>query len=180
MATDLPELDSTTVEVSALLDSPGATRPVDLRVGVPKGFEIPLATLGDVVTISGQLDALVDGVLLRGAVRVDATTRCALCLTELTTDEIRADVAELFTEPSTAEEPEDVEEGYEVVDGTIDVDALIRDALAAAADPSPRCRPDCAGLCPTCGIDRNTGSCACSEEIIDDRWAVLETLELDT
>ncbi len=38
------------------------------------------------------------------------------------------------------------------------------------------CRPDCKGLCPRCGADRNEGACACSDEPRDPRWASLDSL----
>jgi len=45
------------------------------------------------------------------------------------------------------------------------------------AEPmQPLCRPDCAGLCPSCGADLNTGSCTCPRAGIDARWAALSEL----
>lgn len=38
------------------------------------------------------------------------------------------------------------------------------------------CRADCAGICPRCGMNRNTASCDCAEERVDDRWAALRDL----
>ena len=35
------------------------------------------------------------------------------------------------------------------------------------------CRPDCQGLCPQCGEDRNLVACDCSPEAGDSRWAPL-------
>jgi uncharacterized protein len=40
---------------------------------------------------------------------------------------------------------------------------------------SPLCRPDCLGLCPGCGGDRNLGECP-GHETTDPRWAALEGL----
>jgi uncharacterized protein len=39
----------------------------------------------------------------------------------------------------------------------------------------PLCRPDCAGLCPTCGADLNQTRCACAKSV-DPRWAGLAVL----
>src|SRR5713226_9546415 len=38
------------------------------------------------------------------------------------------------------------------------------------------CREDCKGLCPTCGIDRNAGSCQCADSDGDSRWEQLKNL----
>ena len=40
----------------------------------------------------------------------------------------------------------------------------------------PLCRPDCQGLCPVCGKDRNVDPCQCQVEWVDPRLAVLKTL----
>ena len=44
---------------------------------------------------------------------------------------------------------------------------------------TPVCRPDCAGLCPTCGIDLNDGQCECVGPPADPRWAALDILRSD-
>ncbi len=35
------------------------------------------------------------------------------------------------------------------------------------------CRPDCAGICPTCGDNLNQGDCPCSPKTYDQRWSKL-------
>jgi uncharacterized protein len=40
------------------------------------------------------------------------------------------------------------------------------------------CREDCAGICPQCGQNRNSGHCECRDEKIDDRWSALRDLQL--
>ena len=47
-------------------------------------------------------------------------------------------------------------------DGRIDLVALAREQLELAVPMKPICRPDCRGLCPTCGADRNSEPCACA------------------
>jgi uncharacterized protein len=66
----------------------------------------------------------------------------------------------------------------ELVSAFIDRDQLdlslwARDAVAEAMPPAIVCREDCAGLCPTCGIDFNEASCACTTTTTDPRWAAL-------
>jgi uncharacterized protein len=40
---------------------------------------------------------------------------------------------------------------------------------------APLCRPDCQGLCPVCGGNRNLGECP-GHETLDPRFAVLADL----
>ena len=44
----------------------------------------------------------------------------------------------------------------------IDVRPAVREEVALAASTFPLCREDCAGLCPRCGTDLNTGPCGCA------------------
>ncbi|WP_370327284.1 DUF177 domain-containing protein [Euzebya sp.] len=179
MSTEQHELSPTRLDVSDLIDSPGASRQVDLDVPLPAGFEVPLTRFGDEVGVTGVLESLVDGVLLRGSFEVDVAQSCAACLEPIDPHVLTADVAELYGDPADADDPDDVEQGFEIVDGVIDIDPAIRDALAQVTPAAPKCRPDCAGLCPTCGANLNTTTCDCVDEVVDDRWAALADLEIN-
>ena len=79
------------------------------------------------------------------------------------------------------------EEGAEVREGDLDVfpfdgekldlEPLFREQFVLAVPFAPLCSETCKGLCPQCGIDRNTGSCTC-EKPIDPRLAALKGLKL--
>ncbi len=55
----------------------------------------------------------------------------------------------------------------------------MRDALLLDLPVAPLCRDDCAGLCPSCGIDRNQSTCDCDMTIPDPRWDALRELTFD-
>ncbi|HXQ54586.1 MAG TPA: DUF177 domain-containing protein, partial [Actinomycetes bacterium] len=58
------------------------------------------------------------------------------------------------------------------------LDTMARDALVLAFPAFPLHSPDCAGLCPVCGADRNTIDCGhTGTEDIDPRWAGLAGLQ---
>jgi uncharacterized protein len=94
-----------------------------------------------------------------------------------------------FMPPSEmpSDDDEDGEEGVEVgaedldvfpFDGeTIDLEPLFREQFVLAIPFAPLCAEDCKGLCPQCGIDRNSGTCTC-EAPIDPRLAALKGLKL--
>jgi len=92
--------------------------------------------------------------------------------------QVSADVAELYSDPAELDSPEDLDPGYEISEGQIDLDTLLRDALVPAVPVAPHCRDDCAGLCATCGADRNLEDCDCVEVVSDTRWSALEGLRL--
>ncbi|HVM15198.1 MAG TPA: DUF177 domain-containing protein [Egibacteraceae bacterium] len=170
--------DDFLLTVTDLLDRPGASRRVDLAMGVPDGLGLTLVEVSDPLRLAGVIESVVDGLLVRG--RIEATVRlsCARCLTDIE-DAVRADVVELFVGPRGDLAPDDeVEAGYEIREGTIDLDTLLRDALVPAAPYRPLCRPDCRGLCPDCGVDRNLVDCMCEDQHHDSRWAALKGLRL--
>jgi uncharacterized protein len=55
----------------------------------------------------------------------------------------------------------------------LDLDEVVRQGLWLAVPMEMLCRPDCAGLCPACGGNRNAGECQCDEAAVDPRWAAL-------
>lgn len=57
----------------------------------------------------------------------------------------------------------------------IDLTEAIRQNVLLALPLAVLCQEDCAGLCPQCGHDLNTGPCACKPEV-DTRLNVLKTL----
>lgn len=78
------------------------------------------------------------------------------------------------------EEVELEEEDLGVVtlhDETFDTDPMLFEQLQLNIPMKPLCRPDCRGLCPICGADRNTGDCTCSERTVDPRWQGLAGLK---
>jgi uncharacterized protein len=64
--------------------------------------------------------------------------------------------------------------------GVLDVHAWARDALALAIPTQLLCRPECAGLCPVCGIDLNLAEPGhAHQREPDPRWAKLAELRFD-
>lgn len=59
----------------------------------------------------------------------------------------------------------------------IDLEPLFREQFVLSIPYAPLCSETCKGLCPQCGIDLNTGTCAC-EKPIDPRLAALKGLKL--
>jgi uncharacterized protein len=76
-----------------------------------------------------------------------------------------------------ANSPDDEELTTPYVEGDeLDVSGWARDAVALALPDKILCRPDCAGLCPTCGKDLNEEPHIHEEETADPRWDALEAL----
>lgn len=58
----------------------------------------------------------------------------------------------------------------------LDLAALVETETTLGLPMKPLCRETCRGLCPVCGVNRNTTTCACEERPLDPRWAPLQAL----
>lgn len=56
------------------------------------------------------------------------------------------------------------------------LDRFLREVIAAGLPFTPLCREDCAGLCPSCGTDRNLEPCDCRQERPPSPFAALAGL----
>jgi uncharacterized protein len=158
--------------VADLLRRPGAARDVHVEAALAD-----LASLGarvdeaTPVVVDVSLERVSDGIVVRGAVRATWTAVCSRCLAPVAGDVV-VHVDELY-------EPHPLEgETYRLDDDVLDLEPLVRDCLVLELPAAPLCRPECAGLCPSCGIDRNVATCDCSIEDVDPRWAALRSLDL--
>jgi uncharacterized protein len=173
------------VNITEIVDQPGATRPVDLAVGVEEFGADPWGTaegaVRDPIELDLHLDSVVDGILVRGVLIFHLELACARCLEpQQIVREVA--VAELFLDPAKRiEEADEDEPGYELLDDAtaIDLSTMVRDALIIDLPVRTLCADDCQGLCPTCGADRNRTDCGHRPDAgTDPRWAALADLDL--
>jgi len=168
----------TVLSVVDLLDQPGASRRVDLTFDPPAGLDLPLTDAVGPLHLRGVLESVVDGVLVRGDLATDLTMQCARCLVPVEV-EVDADVAELFADPGRVPPGDEVEPGYTIREGRIDVDTLLRDTLAPAVPLAPLHDAGCRGLCATCGQDLNAAPDHPHDQLSDPRWAALTALRVE-
>jgi uncharacterized protein len=142
---------------------------IDVQVAVTEAWleaECRDASLGLTragLCLSGRLEPAGDGYLLRGTLRGELLAPCARCL-EPALVTVDAPIATSFVEVSSSEgdEPEEAQDDVIPIEhGTIDLGRPIRDEILLVIPMSPVCRADCAGICPTCGRNRNLTPCDC-------------------
>jgi uncharacterized protein len=145
---------------------------IDVRVAVSEAWlaaECPDASLGvgqGGIMLEGRLEPAGDGYLLRGTLRGELLAPCARCL-EPAPVQVEAPMAVSFLEvrggqEETAEEAQD--DVQTVEHGTIDLGPTVRDEILLAVPIGPVCRESCAGICPTCGCNRNLTPCDCPKQ----------------
>ena len=95
------------------------------------------------------------GLLVNGDINTQTTQECVRCLEpyrqslHATFDELYAFSSRMTTDSGLIV-PED---------GYIDLQPLVHDFLLIEIPINPLCKPDCLGLCPVCGVNRNTDPC---------------------
>ncbi len=137
--------------------------------------------------IVGQVRFLRTGsdILVTGRLETTVQKNCGRCLG-------------LFTTPVTVELEEEFYPTVDVLTGAIlpqkldadeanrvdehhilDLWEVLRQEILLASDDIRYCRPDCKGICPYCGQDRNVAPCNCEDDVIDPRWAGLQALRIE-
>ena len=121
-----------------------------------------------------------DKVAIGGGFEATAQLLCSRCLDSIVTRvEPRVDL-QLVPQPSGRQTqvelgPDDLEVDFYQGD-VLDVAGLLRSETDLALPMKPLCRPDCRGLCPVCGGNRNVTECRCETRGTDPRLAPLEAL----
>ena len=154
------------VNAVELLLQPGATRDVDVRIEAAP-LDAEHERLDGDLHVEVRLEALRDGIVVTGTVSADWSTVCRRCLASIAGRAI-GEVDELYR----LDELDD--EAYLIEDGQLDLAPMVREVILLELDLERLCRDDCAGLCPVCGVDRNTTPCDCDTTVTDERWSALE------
>ncbi|MEX1295540.1 MAG: DUF177 domain-containing protein [Candidatus Limnocylindrales bacterium] len=160
-----------------LRSAPGTSERHDVSatsLSMPEGVELVEPVEGEVrLTFTGR------SILATGAVRTALAEQCSRCLRAA-----KAIVNAEFEEEALPSV--DVDSGSPIADDEgpevlrvsdhheLDLEPVVRDAISLAEPIAPLCRPDCPGLCETCGLDliENPGHAHADDEI-DPRLAAL-------
>lgn len=166
------------INISRLGRRPGSMMTVSETVPSPSriGLDLIGVDAGAPMELDLRLESVSEGVLVTGTVSAPTAGECARCLTPVTGD-VEIDLTELFAYPDSAtDETTEADEVGRVVDDTVNLEQPIVDAVGLALPFAPLCRPDCAGLCPECGVALGSAEPGHHHEQIDPRWAKLASM----
>jgi len=163
----------------------------DLQVVGPVSYRLKAVRMPGTLFVSGEMDVTVE-------------FRCCRCYERFTQQVSEAEYtstwelsAEAHTPPrriegsgelsggrrgkkrkrGEARDPvEDLDEAQQDPE-SVDLTGDIRESMILAFPHYPACRPECKGLCPTCGINLNRDTCSCRPPG-DDRWSRLDELNV--
>lgn len=130
--------------------------------------------------LSGEAMRAGRGVAMRCRLEARLEVPCSRCL-EAVSLNVDAEIARtLIAEPgeedldaSRVPEDEDDDETLRAAGGKVRLEEIATEQIYLSLPLKPICRPDCGGLCPKCGANRNLGACGCRAEEIDPRLAPL-------
>ena len=126
------------------------------------------AVIDDEAEVEVDLRSLSDGIVVRGRAVAPVDLTCRRCLKEWT------EPLEVGLEAVFRIHPDDEDEELPVTDGGwIDLGPLVHDELSLALPDRPLCRPECLGLCSTCGADLNDDPCGGHGDESDSPFAAL-------
>ncbi|MBI4339695.1 MAG: DUF177 domain-containing protein [Chloroflexi bacterium] len=120
-----------------------------------------------------------DGIWVTGNFRAAITCSCSRCLKSFATT-VRFHFDETYYPTRDINSgvairlPEDAEQDATIDDHHIlDISEGVRQEILLSSPMKPLCKPNCAGICPSCGTDLNESTCPCPKESRDRRWAPL-------
>jgi uncharacterized protein len=170
------------INISRLGRRPGSMMTFTETVPNPSriGLDLIGVAEGAPLTLDLRLESVSEGVLVTGTVSAPTSGECARCLTPIT-GAVEIDLTELYAYPDSAtDETTEADEmgrvGGSGEPDTVDLEQPIIDAIGLALPLSPLCGPDCAGLCPQCGVPLATAEPDHHHDQIDPRWAKLAGL----
>jgi uncharacterized protein len=170
-----------TFDVLRLPRRPGFMQQVSETVPSPSRIGLDLIAIdeGAPLDLDLKFESVSEGVLVTGTVSAPTSGQCARCLAA-TSGEITVALTELFAYPdSTTEATTEEDEVGHIVDGTVDLEQPLIDAVGLALPLSPVCRDDCPGLCSVCGVALAEAEPGHHHEQIDPRWAKLSGMLSD-
>ena len=144
-------------------------------------FDLPAIEVSDDVELAFlrgvlKLTRISQGLYLEGQLDAQIGLECDRCLTDIQ-HPLQVEPKELLRFP-----PQPGGDPVLSVPETriVDLRPLLREHFVLGMPMHPLCRPDCKGLCPVCGVNRNESVCEHPEAEVDSRLAVLKSLLPDS
>ena len=112
------------------------------------------------------------GLLVQAKMNATISSECVRCLTSIQLP-LKIDFTELY-----AFSLQSVTDSGLLIsdDAHIDLAPLVREYMLLEVPISPICRLNCKGLCPICGENLNEVTCEHSDQAVDPRLSMLNTL----
>ena len=133
------------------------------------------------VEIECQFYKVDQEVIVQGNLRSAVRLTCSRCAEEFEQSlSVPLYTVYLPMHAISSERTKELEQGetdvYAYAEPVIDIAEMVRDKLFFSIPLQPHCMVGCKGLCPSCGVNRNTISCQCAEEKLGSPFEPLKGL----
>jgi uncharacterized protein len=146
------------VDISGLLGG-GQIMLVDDEVSIEPFEGLSFPTPAKVHLEMRDVDRLLH---IEGRIEAHAMGSCDSCLDDVARD-VRVDIDERI-DPNVGRDDDPFGDGNVLTGSRLDVADLTQQLVLSALPMGLRCKDDCAGLCGTCGTNKNAGACSCDDE----------------
>lgn len=111
-----------------------------------------------------------DAIMVYGSATGSFWLSCSRCLGPSKVEVNEPELRLTFLPPATEFEQERELELDDLDTAThdgveVDLEPLLCEQLVLAMPMKPVCRPECKGICPSCGADMNESPCSCENEL---------------
>jgi len=133
------------------------------------------------VHVTGEVQKTSAEVVVKGSITGEAEIECSRCLQPIEQN-LKIDFQANFVTPEhfSVDKENEVpvsDLDTDILEGDrIDVKDIVREQILLNVPEQVFCEPDCKGLCPKCGANRNLIDCKCDLNETDPRWAALKNL----
>jgi uncharacterized protein len=133
------------------------------------------------VEIDCQFHKVDQDVFVRGSMCCAVRLTCSRCAEEFEQPlNVPLEAVYLPIQAISSERARELDEGeadvYAYAEAQLDIAEMVRDKLLFSIPLQPYCMVGCKGLCPSCGVNRNTVSCQCAEEKLGSPFEPLKGL----
>ena len=129
--------------------------------------------------VAGIASLLGAEIHVRGSLATQLELECARCI-EPVAQTVKRDFDLYYRSLDESPEQDEIavprgeeELGFYSGDGLL-LEDVAKEQVILSLPMRSVCRPDCKGLCPHCGINRNRETCTCSAPAVDPRWEGLK------
>lgn len=123
------------------------------------------------VSVNFSVAFVKPNVIVKGTVLCDISGMCDRCL-----DDVHKTFSLSFEQTFFKDVAQ--EDGYSYNGSKLDATKAVEDEIVLSLPTLLLCKPDCKGLCPTCGVNRNSEQCSC-DSYKDNVFSVLKNLQTD-
>jgi len=141
-----------------------------------KSLELNEEGLQDPIKVEAKIASNSSCLTVDCSINLKAHYCCDRCLKEYDSEYTTKVEFAITSDPRMRSDSEDMMFVSSSLD-EVDISSYIREAIILSIPFKRLCDEECKGLCTSCGINLNDGSCNCNDEFVDPRWEKLKEIK---